>query len=576
MIKATLRNEAFKLCLKENLMTNSHEADCHEMKIFAAKRDTAAVQLLISSDSAASVCITEAAHFSKFAHAYQLRLAVSGELQAEAFELGMMTDDDDEEKADILIPSDFFELATGSPRAVYIRFNIPENVTAGKHEMTLTLFGNEYFKDEELLDSFKVTIEVAEVALPEKTTFKLDLWQHCSNIARRHEVHLWSDEHFAVLEEYVKSLSALGQKSATIIVSEIPWRGQSCHNIERNRANLFEYSMIRVERLESGKFTYDFSVMKRYIALCEKYGTADEIEVFGLVGIWTDNVIGKPAHDYPDATRIRYFDHAKKLWCWVESAAVIEDYIRALENYFKAEKLIEKVRISADEPGNIDLYRTSLSHLLEIAPSFRLKTAINHAEFINEFNDVIDSFAPSISCVSWEWSALEACLKKYPDKIFQWYVCCSTSDLNNFLKCSLLESRYFGIFTSYMNFDGFLRWDYATYTEDPRKDIRYGIFPAGDMNFVYPSYSGKPLVSLRYEQLRRGIGDFELLSMAKKKGLSKAVEDFYKKVVIETDIKAFFPDPHHTDHIRPAKELCSLRYEDYNAARGELLAALEK
>ena len=61
-----------------------------------------------------------------------------------------------------------------------------------------------------------------------------------------------------------------------------------------------------------------------------------------------------------------------------------------------------------------------------------------------------------------------------------------------------------------MRFDGFLRWNYTVWPDDPRKDIRYESFEAGDTNFVYPAYNGDVLLSLRYKNLQRGISDYEL------------------------------------------------------------------
>ena len=53
------------------------------------------------------------------------------------------------------------------------------------------------------------------------------------------------------------------------------------------------------------------------------------------------------------------------------------------------------------------------------------------------------------------------------------------------------------------------------FNDDPRADIRYYIFPAGDTNFVYPAKNGAPLLTLRYKALRRGIELYELLERAK-------------------------------------------------------------
>ncbi|OJT84988.1 hypothetical protein BM534_18935, partial [Clostridioides difficile] len=66
--------------------------------------------------------------------------------------------------------------------------------------------------------------------------------------------------------------------------------------------------------------------------------------------------------------------------------------------------------------------------------------------------------------------------------------------------------------------DGFLRWDYNLWTEDPWKDSSYKfpIWKAGDMFFVYPGKDLKPVRSVRMENLRFGIQDFELFTMLEK------------------------------------------------------------
>lgn len=44
--------------------------------------------------------------------------------------------------------------------------------------------------------------------------------------------------------------------------------------------------MVRIRRDAEGKYFYDFSVLKRYIQLCEKYAIDGDITVYGLMGIW--------------------------------------------------------------------------------------------------------------------------------------------------------------------------------------------------------------------------------------------------------------------------------------------------
>ena len=124
-------------------------------------------------------------------------------------------------------------------------------------------------------------------------------------------------------------------------------------------------------------------------------------------------------------------------------------------------------------------------------------------------------FAPYIDCVLAEYDKLLHYKATMRGKRFLWYVCCGPEFPNTFLRSSLAESYLIGVITSFAGLDGFLRWNYTVFNDDPRADIRYYIFPAGDTNFVYPAKNGAPLLTLRYKALRRGIELYELLERAK-------------------------------------------------------------
>ena len=48
----------------------------------------------------------------------------------------------------------------------------------------------------------------------------------------------------------------------------------------------------------------------------------------------------------------------------------IDDYIKALHDYFIEKGYIDKVSVVADEPLDHDLYKKCVNHLKEIAPKF--------------------------------------------------------------------------------------------------------------------------------------------------------------------------------------------------------------
>jgi hypothetical protein len=54
-------------------------------------------------------------------------------------------------------------------------------------------------------------------------------------------------------------------------------------------------------------------------------------------------------------------------------------------------------------------------------------------------------------------------------------------------------------------FDGFLRWAYNNWGEEPLTDTRYRMWGAGDSVLIYPGYRS----SVRFERLVEGIQDAE-------------------------------------------------------------------
>ncbi len=546
--------------------------------LVAARRDTAAFQLILQSDLQYSVNVGRGEWISaKGRHLgphERLRVAVSAPFEVKLQLEDLLTDDDEVLKADVLLNQSVREERANVPSAVWAEVRVPEDAQPGEYTVKVKLFSAMYGQDETMVAEAEIPLTVAEYVMPEAKDWKfyLDLWQHTSNIARKHDVPLWSDEHFEVLKSYADSLAALGQKSITVCASEIPWDGQSCYVELTYKGNVFEYSMIPVTRRVDGSWHYDYSIMQRYIDLCTKAGISGDIEIFGLVNVWTQNpqMPKEMCPDYPEQLRIRYLDEADGCLKYVRDAEVFKDYIRSLEKYFIETKQIERVRIAADEPGDVEKYRTSLAMLAELAPNFRCKCAINHAEFIEEFHDRIDDFVPYLRCTVVEYDRLMQYYKDYPDKRFLWYVCCGGASPNNFLRTALIENRMTGLMTSKLRLDGFLRWNYCIWPDDPRKDIRYSHFEAGDTNFVYPGYNGKVLLSLRYKNLQRGIADYEMLEAIRAAKGDEVADALLAKVIHIENVKDFYDE----NRCKSSEEMFSLTFEDYNALKAEMLKVL--
>lgn len=574
-IKFGIQNEAYKLAgsSKRIFDPDLFEGFFRNIRLVAGQNDTAAFQVVIWTDGEYALNVGDGAWFSQKGQIPVLRISAFSELKTKAVHIiDMHADDDNIMRADALLSGSVLELGKNEVRSVWLEFDVPAGTEPGIYKAGVNLYLGSMFADEIKIGFLTADIEVVgcELANNRENKFHLDLWQHCSNIARRHETAVWSDEHFEVLEKYVRSLGELGQKAVTLIVSEIPWAGQGCYREQRTGANLFEYSVIPVYKNTDGSFGYDYSKMQRYIDLCARYGIDREIELFGLANIWGGDESGfkKPAPDYPDDIRLRYLDISDHSYKYMKKSTEIDAYITALEQYFITTGQIDRVRLAADEPGDAQAYLRSLSHIKSIAPSFKFKAAINHAEFISGFGQDVFDFVPSAGSMCAEYDKISEYKKIMAGKRFLWYVCCGPEYPNTFLKSRLTESYFIGVLTSYAGFDGFLRWNYTVWNDDPRKDIRYGSWNAGDTNFVYPSPGGFPLLTLRYKALKRGIELYELLERLRGKGDSMALETAYSYVVREKDIRLYFDGEHAPD------DICSTDYDDYAKLKQYLLEQL--
>ena len=517
-ISMKLTNEAFRLKL-------GYSADEPEVlsSLCAARRDKAAFQMIVNSDRYYCLAADCAEWYSSVHRSHRigatvrLRAAVESPFESKVSIEEFVTDDDETLKADTILNQDVRESAANVPSALWCEINVPEDAEPGEYTVKAKLFASGYNDDEVLVACEDIKLTVYPYVMPEYKDWKfhLDLWQHHSNIARKHDVRLWSDEHFEIIKKYARSLAELGQKTVMVCVSEIPWNGQTCFKVTGYGGNLFEYNIIGITRETDGSFTYDYSKLQKYIDVCTEAGIAGDIEMIGLVNVWggeDSKILGTTAlcEDHTEQLRLRYFDKADGCLKYMRSGEQMRDYIKSLETYMIKTGQIGRARVGADEPGDMERYRESVALIRKIAPAFRFKTAINHAEFIAEFGDVIDDFAPYIRCATKEYDTLIKYKKENPGKKLLWYVCCGGARPNTFIRCDLIESRVIGLLTNAMRFDGFLRWNYTVWPDDPRKDIRYESFEAGDTNFVYPAYNGDVLLSLRYKNLQRGISDYEL------------------------------------------------------------------
>mgnify|MGYP000908464971 FL=1 len=123
-----------------------------------------------------------------------------------------------------------------------------------------------------------------------------------------------------------------------------------------------------------------------------------------------------------------------------------------------------------------------------------------------------------------------------------------------------------------MNMDGFLRWAIWLWPNDPfnYESYHYQKFRAGGTHFVYPGKNGKPLYSLRYKNLKKGIRDYMIFkAYVEKTGDKEAVYEAIKGIMKVDHLEQMKGAYRRENH-----EVLSLNYWDYEERVNNFLKAL--
>lgn len=89
--------------------------------------------------------------------------------------------------------------------------------------------------------------------------------------------------------------------------------------------------------------------------------------------------------------------------------------------------------------------------------------------------------------------------------ITTFYTCCMEAFPNTFSFSPPAESAWLAWHAANKGYDGYLRWAFNSWPQNPLQDSRFGKWSSGDTYFIYPDNRS----SIRFERLIEGIEDFE-------------------------------------------------------------------
>ncbi|MDX1364161.1 MAG: DUF6067 family protein [Arenibacter latericius] len=412
--------------------------------------------------------------------------------------------------ADALDDVSSYAVKAREARPLWITIDVPIDAESGTYKSTVTID-----IEGQKSKTFEFTLNVVDMILPPGTEwdFHLDLWQNPYAVARFHNVEPWSKEHWDLLKPLMKRLADAGQKVITVSLNKRPWGGQTFDQFE---------AMVDWKKKSNGTWEYDFSKFDNWVDFMMGLGVKKQISCYSMV---------------PWGNEFYYFDEAENKEIKIKAAPGSKEYEELWVPFLTEFKkhLVDKgwntiTRIAMDERGPEEM-KAMLTLLNQHAPEFGVSFADNHKSYKlypDELKDMSVAFGHPVDHE-------DLIQRRANDFISTHYVCCSDGFPNTFTFSPPAEGVFIGWYTMAADFDGFLRWAYNSWVENPLQDSRFRAWPAGDTYIVYPDNRS----SIRFETLREGIQDAEKIRILRKVLNDKNMLDdldYLNKVVAQFNI----------------------------------------
>ena len=395
---------------------------------------------------------------------------------------------------DLLDEAPSLTVAANTSRPVWITVNIPHSAPAGTYTGEVRLRGKGFTRE------LTLTLDVVDRTLPPPSewSYHLDLWQHPASVARVEGVPVWSDEHFERMKTVMKPLAAAGQKVITATLNKEPWNNQ-CYDAYAD--------MIIWTRHPDGRWEYDFTVFDRWVGFMMELGIKKMVNCYSMLP-WNNML------HYRDGSTGQFVD-VKADPGTPEFRMMWEPFLPAFESHLREKGWLEITNIAMDERSP-EAMAEATSLLAAVAPELGIALADNHKIF-KTYPYIKDMCASIFGPID----RADIADRRAKGLNTTFYVCCSSEFPNTFTFSDPAEAVYYAWHAAACDYDGFLRWTYNSWTEDPIRDSRFRTWAAGDTYIVYPE--GRS--SIRFERTIEGIQDFEKMRILRAEPGNAAIID---------------------------------------------------
>ncbi|MDA3731758.1 DUF4091 domain-containing protein [Niameybacter massiliensis] len=386
-----------------------------------------------------------------------------------------------------------------SIQSIWIEIQVPEDVSAGIYE------GRVEVHCEENKLSFDYQLEVLEAVLPtpEHYLFDVEYWQHPYNLAEYYQLEPFSKAHLEKLKEHMQCYQALGGQTITASIVEEAWGGQTYSQ------NPIHYpSMIKWIRKKDGTFSFDYTHFDKWVALNLELGLLQQVVCYSMMP-WESKILYKDEISGEQKVLIADVGDPKNY------QAVWRPFLKDFVKHIEAKGWFEYVCIGFDERHQMEVALDLVDEVKNSKGKSMKKVAA--------FNDFVGNkkVLDQLSHVSVGLEEIRQNVEAFKVEVMNRKKLGRKTTLytatehfpNSFVKSIPVESYWTIMYAGSLGTDGFLRWAFDAWGENPLQDTTHASFQAGDCFLIYPDCRW----SVRLAKLDEGVRDMnKLYVMAKK------------------------------------------------------------
>lgn len=440
---------------------------------------------------------------------------------------------------DILIPLSDHEniVHLNGITTIWVDVNIPVDCKPGKYDIKINFknYNNVYCEDFTIYET--MTINIIDSVVPEQELI-VTQWFHTDCIAKVYNVEIYSEEHWNLIDKFMKTASELGinMMLTPIFTPHLDTE----YGVERPNVQLVDIYK------ENGKYNFDFTRLKRWIKICKK-NNIKYFEIAHLFSQWglkcTPNIMVK--ENGKDVILFGWHTESDSS----EYATFLKLFLPELVEFLKNEDIKEYTFFHiSDEPSfeHLEKYKFASELVKPLIDGCKIIDACSETEIFEEkmlnipvaASDVIHSF-----------------IEKDIRDLFVYYCCAQVKKVaNRFIAMPAYRNRIIGLQMYKYDIKGFLHWGYnfyynggSHYTINPYVTTAANKhFPSGDSFSVYPGNDG-PVCSTRALVFKDALQDIQLCKLLESYvGKEKVIELIEKEAGMEITFNEY---PRNNDFI---------------------------